>query len=249
VAPFLPDRPTLCVLDVGAGTGIFSRAWPRWHPCVVIALESSPAMRAELVRNPIETGVGLVAGRCERLPLRKACIDVAWLSTVIHHFDDLDRCVFELERVLRQGGVVLIRGLFAEADEPPWLRFFPGWERTTANFPSASEIRASMVQRAFTFLDCVEVEEALPATVGEAALRARRLRHADSLLTQFSDQEILVGLSAMDGRDPGEVLPPCKLSLMAFSRRGVADDRRGHSSPKTQARQLQPPVGRPGSAR
>jgi ubiquinone/menaquinone biosynthesis C-methylase UbiE len=93
VDPFLPDRPTLCVLDVGAGTGIFSRAWPKWHPCTVIALEPSPAMRAEMVRNPVEPGITVTAGRCEQLPLRKACVDVAWLSTVIHHFDDLDRCV------------------------------------------------------------------------------------------------------------------------------------------------------------
>jgi hypothetical protein len=74
-----------------------------------------------------------------------------------------------------------------------------------------------MAQRAFTFLDCVEVEEAVPATLGEAAARARRLRHADSLLTQFSDEDILAGLSAMDRHDPEELLPPCKLSLMAFS--------------------------------
>jgi SAM-dependent methyltransferase len=170
-----------------------------------------------MVRNLIEDGVGVIAGRCEQLPLRTACIDVAWLSTVIHHFGDLDRCVSELARVLIQGGVVLIRGLLAEAGEPPWLRFFPGWERTTSNFPSASGIMATMAQQAFTFLDCVEVEESVPATVGEAAARARHLRHADSLLTQFSDEEILAGLSAMDRHDSGESLPPCKLSLMAFS--------------------------------
>jgi ubiquinone/menaquinone biosynthesis C-methylase UbiE len=49
VGPFLPVRAGGCrVLDLGAGTGIFTRAWPSWTPCDLVALEPSAAMRAEM---------------------------------------------------------------------------------------------------------------------------------------------------------------------------------------------------------
>jgi ubiquinone/menaquinone biosynthesis C-methylase UbiE len=43
----------------------------------------------------------LVAGRAEALPLGQASVDVAWLSTMVHQFGDLDWAVDEL-RVLTQ---------------------------------------------------------------------------------------------------------------------------------------------------
>ena len=51
VRPHLPSRPGLRVLDLGAGTGIFARAWPSWTSCEVVAVEPAAGMRAELAEQ------------------------------------------------------------------------------------------------------------------------------------------------------------------------------------------------------
>jgi ubiquinone/menaquinone biosynthesis C-methylase UbiE len=45
VRPYLPSGP-MRVVDVGAGTGIFAAAWPRWTDATVVAVEPSVAMVA-----------------------------------------------------------------------------------------------------------------------------------------------------------------------------------------------------------
>jgi len=68
-----------------------------------------------------------VAGRAERLPLREGVVAWAWVSTVVHHLDDLDAAAAELGRVLRPGGVVLVRQAVVGRMEHITLyeRFFP----------------------------------------------------------------------------------------------------------------------------
>ena len=53
--------------------------------------------------------VRFVAGVAEAIPLRTAAVDVAWLSVVVHHFNDLSQAAREVRRVVRTGGTVLLR--------------------------------------------------------------------------------------------------------------------------------------------
>src|SRR5438552_15183751 len=73
VRPYLPSGSRR-VLDLGAGTGIFSRGWPRWTSATVIAVEPSVAMiRAG---NACDPAARLVRGVAEATPLRDARADV-----------------------------------------------------------------------------------------------------------------------------------------------------------------------------
>lgn len=206
------------VLDVGAGTGIFARAWPSWLPCEVVALEPSAAMRAEMVAAGLPRGVRVIAGRAEHLPLRAGSVDAAWLSAVVHHLADLDACARDLRRVVINGGVLLIRGLFADAEAPPGLRFLPGWERAVSAFPTAAMVDAALSKAGLRLMGRLEVRDHGPLNVGEAAAWVRRLRHADSLLGRLTDDEIAAGLAVLDARDPKEPLEPASLTLLAFER-------------------------------
>jgi hypothetical protein len=60
------------------------------------------------------------------------------------------------------------------------------------------------------------VEHPGPSTIGQAADQIRRLRHADTLVVQFTDDEITDGLAAMDAFDASQSLQPATLGLFAF---------------------------------
>ena len=108
ITRYVMPEATLMVLDLGCGTGRFSAAIADWFDTEVVGIEPSAEMlRAARTSQP--PGVAYAQGRAEELPLADQSCDWAWLSTVVHHFDDLRRVAGELRRVLRPGGAVLIR--------------------------------------------------------------------------------------------------------------------------------------------
>ena len=216
VTPVLPRRAPLRVLDVGAGTGIFACAWPQWRRCDVVALEPSAAMRGEMVHGGVPPAVRVVGGCGEELPLRSTSVDVAWLSTVVHHLTDLARCASELRRVLAADGVVLVRGLFCDRGEPPAVcASCRGRNAALSAFPSTATASDALARHGLRLLGAADVEDAGPSTVGEAAARLRRLRHIDSLLGHFTDAEVTKASppwsAALD-----EPSPASRLSLLVL---------------------------------
>lgn len=110
-----PTRDEITALDVGAGTGISSRAlarafaaaWPggAWR---VIALEPGGDMRREAQRTtPAGLPISFCDGSAEQLPLPDGAVDLVLTAQAAHWFD---RPVFyrEVERVLAAGGWLAI---------------------------------------------------------------------------------------------------------------------------------------------
>lgn len=110
-------KPGSRLLDLGAGTGSWSRNFAGWFPGVeVVAVEPSAAMRElSVFQQPI------LAGHAAAIPLADSSVDAVWISTVIHHVPDLIAAAAELRRVLRPGGVVGF--VWNTRDERvPWVR-------------------------------------------------------------------------------------------------------------------------------
>jgi ubiquinone/menaquinone biosynthesis C-methylase UbiE len=168
----------------------------KWFGARVLAVEPATAMRSVSMTESPSTVVH-IAGRAEAIPLRTSSIGVAWLSTVIHHFEDLPASVSELRRVLIPGGVVLIRGLFAESPLFPLFAYFPGIERSVASFPRIGEIIEAFIVGGFTHETRLTVTEQHGMTLHEWYEHVRDFHQGDSMLRPLSNEEFSAGLTVI----------------------------------------------------
>jgi SAM-dependent methyltransferase len=215
VLPAGDDEP---VLDVGAGTGIWSAAIATWFAARVVAVEPSAAMRTQARSKELPATVALVAGAGEAVPLRTASCRAAWLSTVIHHLADLRACAVELRRVLRTGGPVLIRSSFpGRQDEIPLFDFFPGARRVAETFPTVEQTERAFAAAGFTLEDLRRVHEARGVDPSTLVDRLRAMRRSDSTLVGLADDEFAAGLAEVERFvAEGRPIPPTGLDLLVF---------------------------------
>jgi SAM-dependent methyltransferase len=185
------------VLDVGAGTGQFLGPLAEWLDARVVGVEPSAGMREEARLALRDDRVALLGGRAEALPLRPDGVDVAWLSAVVHHLEDLDRAVGELRRVVRTGGCVLVRGFFSDTPVTGLLAHFPGIDRSAATFPASTAVLDACARGGFTPRQVVSVPEVWRFELGDWLDRVQALRHVDSALRPLTDDEFAAGLAAV----------------------------------------------------
>jgi SAM-dependent methyltransferase len=190
VRPHLPAGGRVRVADVGAGTGIFAAAWPDWGASGVVAVEVSAAMAAH--------GRGAapyVRAVAEALPLAAGSVDVVWLSTTFHHFADKAAAVAEIDRVLDPGGVVLIRTFLAEQARRSYFGLYPGIEKALRLCPDVAW-HAGWFGPGFRVHHVEDLRD-VETTYAEAADWVERMRHADSMLTALTDDEVAMGVRRM----------------------------------------------------
>jgi len=147
IADWTPAGPVEA-LDVGAGTGIGTRALagvlgPR---ASILAIEPSPAMRREGEAAP---GISWRDGKAEALPSADGTVDLVFSAQALHWFD---RPAFwrECGRVLKPDGAVAIlynnrdwrRDAFAAGYEVLLERYSPGYRRDYREFDIAGELGA-----------------------------------------------------------------------------------------------------------
>lgn len=191
VARHLAPEPGMRLLDLGAGTGSWARAFTAWFPGLrVVAVEPSAAMRARCVFRPV------LAGDAARVPLDDASVDGAWLSTVVHHVPDLAAAARELRRVVRPGAPVLIRSAFAGRHEAITVfRYFPEAVRVLDSYPSIADVESVFADAGFGTAAVEPVPQVTAASLREVAATLRREAHTP--LQLISDDEYAAGVARL----------------------------------------------------
>lgn len=97
----LAEGPVERVLDVGGGTG---RAAKALDTSDRIVIDATPAM----VRR-VPAGLSPVLASATDLPVADGAADAVVVVDALHHLPDHDRVLAEAARVLRPGGVLVVR--------------------------------------------------------------------------------------------------------------------------------------------
>jgi SAM-dependent methyltransferase len=146
--------PITHAVDIGAGTGLSTRALLRCSNAVV-GVDPSVEMLGAAFRN---AAVRYAAGTAEMLPLSAGCMELATLSAAFHWCNH-DALFRELERVIRPGGWIAIYDVeLVDVVEAPslvaWLRheYWASLPRCAhfGAFDAASHIRPPFVLMAQT---------------------------------------------------------------------------------------------------
>ncbi len=133
--------PPIVVADLGSGEGLLSELLA--HRCrMVYAIDNSEKIVKYGKQKTREKGISnlkFILGDIEAVPLEDGSVDVALMSQSLHHANNPETALGEVNRILRPGGRVLILDLlqhefmdarslygdqwfgFAEADLHRWL--------------------------------------------------------------------------------------------------------------------------------
>lgn len=185
------------VLDVGAGTGIWATFIAEWFDCRVLGLEPSAGMRQKALDIRKHDGVSYVGGRAEHLPLRDDSCGGAWMSTVVHHIEDLEAAAHEARRVLHDDGPLLIRQAFnGRHDEILWAKVFPSaLEIAEERHPRLEDVVRKFEDGGFQLQEVRRVRE---TAAGDLDQYVRKIEsRADSTLTLISESDFEEGLARL----------------------------------------------------
>lgn len=119
--------PVPSVLDVGCGTGMLSeRLLGAFPSCRLAGVDLSPAM-VERARARLAGRAEVREADAERLPFHDGAFDLVVCNDSFHHYPDPDRAVFQMWRVLRKGGALVLGDVWqpapARAVMNAWMPF------------------------------------------------------------------------------------------------------------------------------
>ena len=110
IARLPADRAPQQWLDLGSGTGYFSRVLgQKFAHSEGLALDIAHGMLA--FARPLGGAAHFIAGDAESLPLQSNCCDLIFSSLALQWCADFDRVLSEAHRVLKPGGVLAFASL------------------------------------------------------------------------------------------------------------------------------------------
>ena len=215
-----PSARPLTVLDLGSGIGRFTPALAETFGGPAYGVEPSARMREVAVATAAHPAVTYLEGAAERISLPNSSCDLALLFLSFHHFQDQLAGLRELARVMKPGGVVLLRSQFADLmPDLFWYRYFPSARRVDADMYLPIEQVRRLAEQAGL------VADAEPSWVSTEAPRTLRSSYervklrALSTFEHLPETEIKAGFAQFErdaAADPDRELPTYPAAVLTL---------------------------------
>ena len=102
------------ILDLGCGTGRFSQLLATTFRGTVVGVDPSSTMIECAVQSLVERPGPFIHGAGEAIPLGSGSIDLTFMSMVYHHLHSPANTLKEIRRVVKPGGLVIVRNATRE---------------------------------------------------------------------------------------------------------------------------------------
>lgn len=218
IASRVGERSIHRILDLGCGTGRFSQALATEFDADVIAIDPSQKMLAIARGKPHEPRVRYEVGRAESIALESDSVDMVFTSMTFHHFSDRALAARECRRVLRDGGVLLVRTASREQiDAYAYVPFIPLTRALHEEvLPRLDEIRSVFEGAGFRHVSSELVTQTIAPTW--EAYAEKLAAGGDSMLARLNESELEAGLERVRRHaaevDPEPVTEP--IDLLVF---------------------------------
>lgn len=220
-AQHVPSVRPLDVLDLGSGVGRLTPGLAEEFQGQAWGVEPSDRMREAAEQAP-HPDVTYLQGSAEDIPLPEASVDVVLMFLSFHHFRDQPQGLREVRRVLRPGGVALLRTQFTDLmPDLFWYEYFPSArEIDAAMYRSLADTKALAAEAGLVPADeVVRLSVETPRTLRE---RYERLSlRALSTFEHLPADEVEAGFArfAADAdRDPERSMPVYDATMLVLTR-------------------------------
>ena len=221
-ATHLPEGRPLRILDLGSGTGRLTPGLAEEFQGPVYGVEPSDRMREVAEQTAAHPRVTYLKGSAEDIPLPEASVDAVLMFLSFHHFPDQLKGLQEVCRVLRPGGVALLRSQFTDLmPDLFWYEYFPSAREVDKGmYRSLPEVKSLARQAGLVPADevirlSVETERTFRESYERISLRAL------STFEHLPADEVEPGFArfAADAeRDPDRVMPVYPATTLVLTR-------------------------------
>jgi ubiquinone/menaquinone biosynthesis C-methylase UbiE len=104
----IEDKDKKKVVEIGAGFGRLVEVYQKLFPKILLIDPSWKLLSLAQLKFKDHPGLECRKGSLEKIPCRKATVDVVLLIRVIHHIEDLSLAFAQINRVLKKGGYLVL---------------------------------------------------------------------------------------------------------------------------------------------